>query len=80
MYTSILKNLTDEIYYSRYVWQMILLGVFSVLQNSEGVDDSSKAQGASASDFVAAAVIHGDGHSHLDNIPLYFHLWLSYFM
>ena len=33
-------------------------GCLSVLQNSEGLNDSSKAQGASASDFVAAAVIH----------------------
>lgn len=36
---------------------MILPGVFSVLQNLEGLD-STEAQGAFVSDFVAAAVIH----------------------
>lgn len=35
---------------------MILPGVFSVLQNLEGLDDSTEAQGAFVSDFVAAAV------------------------
>ena len=76
-YLSSSQNLTDEIYCSRCVCQMISPGVFSVLRRDLRTPRRRKEPLHLP---LLLLLQFTDGHSHLDNIPLYFHLWFSHFM